>query len=590
MMRADGNLDRYGLEFDRLAVGDNFNPEAGFIQRNDFRRTHVSGRFSPRPKNNKRVRKYYYQASMDRFVDRQGEIQSRNYNGYFSVEMQNTDRITAQFNRSTEQLVRPFRIYRGVTLPVGRYDFQTANVTLALGNQRALSGTVGFEIAGGPHGRVERLIELAVEPEGRRELDGVQHRGAVGVRGGHGYRRLTGGSRGAQTHDERRYEPFHWHGNADDNSSGGNGRTGTVAGGRIVVTGRRLAPACVVALAAVLAVVPLPAAAVERWYATGAYPFIERALTTLSGVTPVAWFDVWLVVALGWLGWTWGRAVRAPRGSRIEALGRAAWRTVVAVSAAYLAFLACWGLNYRREPLAARLELARPAPDTADIVALGALAVRQLGALHAPAHRQGWPGPDVDDARLRAAAAHVQALLGVPRVETGRLKPTLLGWLFRWEGVDAMTNPFGLDILRNPDLVPVERPFVAAHEWAHLAGFANEAEANFIGWLTCLHGDTRSQYSGWLFLYWQVAGELPPAERDALAATLPPPARADRDAIAARLTRGIVPVVQQAGWAAYDQYLKANRVDSGVRSYGEVLTLIHRTAFDSRWRPVRTSR
>ena len=48
---------------------------------------------------------------------------------------------------------------------------------------------------------------------------------------------------------------------------------------------------------------------------------------------------------------------------------------------------------------------------------------------------------------------------------------------------------------------------------------------------------------------------------------------------------GLVPALQQAGWAAYDQYLKANRVESGVRSYGEVLTLVLRTQFDDRWRP-----
>ena len=191
----------------------------------------------------------------------------------------------------------------------------------------------------------------------------------------------------------------------------------------------------------------------------------------------------------------------------------------------------------------------------------------------------------MNDARLRAAAAHVQTLLGGQRAQAARLKPTVLRWLFRWEGVDAMTNPFGLDVLRNPDLLPFERPFVAAHEWAHLAGFANEAEANFIGWLTCLHGDARSQYSGWLFLYWQVRGELPAGEREALARALAPGTKADLDAIEARVRRGLVPVLQQAGWAAYDQYLKANRVESGVRSYGEVLTLVLRTRFDDRWRP-----
>jgi len=37
----------------------------------------------------------------------------------------------------------------------------------------------------------------------------------------------------------------------------------------------------------------------------------------------------------------------------------------------------------------------------------------------------------------------------------------------------------------------------------------------------------------------------------------------------------------------YDQYLKANRVEEGVRSYGEVITLVLRTRFDAKWVPRR---
>ncbi len=145
-VQASLNRDRYGVEFDRLAVGDNFNPEVGFIQRDNFRRTNALARFSPRPKNNRLVRKYYYQTSVDRFVDKAGEIQSRNYQGYFSVELQNTDRLTAQVNSNVERLVRPFPIYRGVTIPVGRYEFNSANVSMSLGNQRALSGSIGLDV------------------------------------------------------------------------------------------------------------------------------------------------------------------------------------------------------------------------------------------------------------------------------------------------------------------------------------------------------------------------------------------------------------------------------------------------------------
>jgi hypothetical protein len=57
--------------------------------------------------------------------------------------------------------------------------------------------------------------------------------------------------------------------------------------------------------------------------------------------------------------------------------------------------------------------------------------------------------------------------------------------------------------------------------------------------------------------------------------------------VIARLRRGQVPALQQASWQVYDKYLKANRVDAGVRSYGEVVTLLLRARFGPGWTPVR---
>jgi len=37
----------------------------------------------------------------------------------------------------------------------------------------------------------------------------------------------------------------------------------------------------------------------------------------------------------------------------------------------------------------------------------------------------------------------------------------------------------------------------------------------------------------------------------------------------------------------YDQYLKANRIEEGVRSYSLVLTLLTRTQFKDGWTPIR---
>ena len=342
----------------------------------------------------------------------------------------------------------------------------------------------------------------------------------------------------------------------------------------------------VILTALLAALAPTPPQQVERWFAGGVYIPLQRTVTAASNLLPIPWIDPLIALTLVALVLLWRRAWRGT-GTRLGRLGRGAVTTLAVVSAAYLAFLALWGLNYRRVPLEQRLVIERPVPATTDVEHLGLEAVSRLNALHAAAHAHRWSEPVWQHEALRASSSRVQTMLGrrEPAV-LGRLKRSLLGIVFRWNGVDGMTNPFGLEVLGNPDLLPFEQPFVAAHEWAHLAGYADEAEANFVGWLTCLGADEASQYSGWLYLYWQLAGELPQAERERLASALDRGVRDDINAIAERLRRGDLPLLRRVSWVAYDQYLKANRVDAGVRSYGQVVTLILRARFEDGWRPV----
>lgn len=247
-------------------------------------------------------------------------------------------------------------------------------------------------------------------------------------------------------------------------------------------------------------------------------------------------------------------------------------------------------MNYRRVPLLERLELAHEAPTPSAVQALGEQAVERLNALHATAHATPWIDP-WDDRQLQQAYGVTQRYLGGWRkASPGRLKSSIVGPYFRWASVDGMIDPFALEVLANPDLLPFEKPFVAAHEWAHLAGYADESEASFVGWLTCVRAGAASQYSAWLFLYWEVSGGMRTAERAALAAALAPGPRADVAAVAERVRRGQLPQLRRLSWAAYDQYLKANRVEEGVRSYDAVITLLARARFKDDWVPVRRPR
>jgi hypothetical protein len=357
----------------------------------------------------------------------------------------------------------------------------------------------------------------------------------------------------------------------------------------VVVTRRGVLKVAIVAVAVAAAWAPLPPLVIERWFSTGIYPQLQHVLTPASNIVPFAWLDIVVTAGVAAMIFSLVRTTRRAWRTRsvTVALGGLA-QLAVAAAAVYLAFLVVWGFNYRRVPMSARLVLDRGTPHNDAVAQLGLQAVARLNALYGDAHAGGW-GTDVrDNTSLRRAFDIVQHALsdGTPAVP-GRLKRSAFGPYFRWTSVDGMINPFGLEVIANPDLLPFERPFVAAHEWSHLAGYANEAEANFVGWLTCIRADMPAQYSGWLYLYWQVSGEVSAADRARLGQALADGPRRDINAIVMRLREGQLPALRNASWMVYDQYLKANRVEEGIRSYGEVVTLILRARFDEGWVPVR---
>jgi hypothetical protein len=337
----------------------------------------------------------------------------------------------------------------------------------------------------------------------------------------------------------------------------------------------------VAGLALLAGLLPTPAPAVERWYSTGVYPRIQHVVTPASNLVPFAVFDLLLLAAIVAVIFAL---------VRVRPVWKALARVALGLALGYLIFLLLWGFNYRRLPMAQRLVLERGAPTAGAVADLGLEAVMRMSELHAAAHEEGWVEEPWRDPGLRDAFAATQRLLAdAPLAEPGRLKRTLLAPYFRWTSVDGMVNPFGLEVLANPDLLPFERPFVAGHEWAHLAGYADESDANFVGWLTTIRAGVPAQYSGWLYLFWQVNGEVDTAVRQRLWDGLDPGPRADLEAVIERVRSGQLPWLRTAGWAVYDQYLKANRVESGVRSYGAVITLILRARFEDGWTPVRRS-
>ncbi|MEQ1908962.1 MAG: DUF5916 domain-containing protein [Vicinamibacterales bacterium] len=141
-MQAVYNGDRYGVQYEKLFVGDRFNPEVGFLRRAAFDRDFASFRFSPRPARSKRVRKYAYSGSYDYITNPSNRLESREVSATFGITFQNSDAFSANIGRNYDYLATPFTIGPGVKLPVGGYGFGDVTAAWTLGVQRKVSGTL----------------------------------------------------------------------------------------------------------------------------------------------------------------------------------------------------------------------------------------------------------------------------------------------------------------------------------------------------------------------------------------------------------------------------------------------------------------
>lgn len=330
-----------------------------------------------------------------------------------------------------------------------------------------------------------------------------------------------------------------------------------------------------------LAVLPLHAAAlaalagapdlVERSYGRVVFPRVARLHAWLdqTSLSPSVTLGVALLALLA------ASAARAAARARPEgrargpaALARAAWLALVAAAVLAHLFPASWGLNYLRPGVAARLGLDPAAP--IDPAAWRATATAVVVAANAA--RVEW-GPRDQAEEERAVDVAVRACLArhgldeaLPaRTRRARLLPPGLMASGGWTGVQL---PWTTEAMVDPALDPRSVPSAMAHEKAHQAGFAREADANFIAFLALVEArDPRLRWSG-LF---DVAGLF----CDRSAVPFQPVVVQDYQAAVVTHQAVEVPVVAAATQQVYDTYLRANQVEAGVADYDRVALLIH---------------
>ena len=139
------NGDRYGVTAEHLFIDLNFSPEVGFLRRDDMRKSFGSFRFSPRPSAIDAIRKFSWEGSYNYITDASGFVETREAQGLFGIELENSDQFNAGYTQTYDFLRSPFGIADGTVIPVGGYDFHTTQIDYTFGSQRRLAGRLGLE-------------------------------------------------------------------------------------------------------------------------------------------------------------------------------------------------------------------------------------------------------------------------------------------------------------------------------------------------------------------------------------------------------------------------------------------------------------
>lgn len=335
---------------------------------------------------------------------------------------------------------------------------------------------------------------------------------------------------------------------------------------RAATGGPSILPLALLALGAVLALVPWPASWVEPAFARGLFPVISHVLAPVVSAVGFS-----LTATLAALAIVAALATLRTRRGRAR-FGRRLLRAWLpwGLAVLLLGFSLVWGLAYRRDTLARLLGVPDARPSPAQVrAAQGELLAVLEGAVRSPS-----PGPADVRAASRCVASEVARLTGVRVAVPRRVKLLPPGTLLS-AGFAGVTSPWLLEPHVDAGLPPVARLATATHELTHAAGFAREADTDALATLAGLRcPDAAVRYALALHALAGLASGMPPQAERALLGALPSRARSDLRQSDAAARRYRLAWLERAATATYGTYLKSRGVSAGMADYGRATTLV----------------
>jgi hypothetical protein len=297
------------------------------------------------------------------------------------------------------------------------------------------------------------------------------------------------------------------------------------------------------------------------------------ALGELFFVLIVIWFTLW---SIWYLRRSFRRETRFYNVLKVFFL-QILWLTSLLVPL----FLALWGLNYQRLPLAETLSFARAPARAGELETIGLQIVSGVNSNYELARgskdsTEGRKAPPSLEAMYKVVEQGFQneTLLGdAARGVFSDPKPLYLSRLTSWASVTGFYIPFTGEVTINPEVPVFDLPMAIAHHKAHQRGYAREDEANFIGYLVCINStEPFVRYSGYLYGL-KVLDALSKGNVDRHSDINEGP-KADIRERSQFWERMKNPALSALSRRIFSAYLRVNRVSGGIKNYDEDVPLI----------------
>ena len=152
----------YGLQAERLVVGEHFNPEVGFVRRGDIRKSYAQARYSPWPKAMGPVRRISLVGSLGYVENGARQLETRDVDGEFAIDFNTADRVSVGYAGSYELVPQPVPHRDGRHGPDGRLRLRQHD----------------HRVPGGPAAEIQRprLARSRVAVRRHQDNDRAQHR------------------------------------------------------------------------------------------------------------------------------------------------------------------------------------------------------------------------------------------------------------------------------------------------------------------------------------------------------------------------------------------------------------------------------